>query len=238
MASYNYDKFSADEYDLSNFAGPKAGDKAPDALFTMADGSFRRLLDFSEEFLVVELGSVTCPLFQSRRKTMAQLSIHYSQVKFVVLYIREAHPGAEIKQHAQMQDKYFSAQQLDDGNGDLREVLVDDIEGHAHRAYGSYPNAVFIINRNGCVVFTSDWNDAHATGRALKLLLAGKPANVRSFFKPAHPKIGIETFKRSGKGAGLDFLKGFPILFWQNMIRRNLRVIMGKQPRVNPDSLC
>ncbi|MCF6326971.1 MAG: redoxin domain-containing protein [Devosiaceae bacterium] len=235
---YNYTSFSSDEYDLSKFAGPHAGDKAPDATFTMADGSSRQLLDFDEDFLVIEMGSVTCPLFQSRRKTMAQLSAQFKNVKFVVLYVREAHPGAKIRQHEVMGDKYSSAQKLDDGSGDLREVLVDDIEGHAHKLYGSYPNAVFVVNKNGCVVFTSDWNDANATGRALKLLLAGKPANVRSFFKPALPKVGIATFKRSGKGSALDFFKGLPVLFWQNMIKRNWRVITGKKPRVAPDSFC
>jgi len=238
MASYNYDSFSQDQYNLSSFAGPNPGEKAPDAVLLLPDGSSQRLLEFEGEFLVIEMGSVTCPLFQTRRKSMAQLSSTHKDASFVVLYVREAHPGAQIVQHEVMQDKIASACRLNDGSDDVRQVLIDDIDGTAHKAYGSYPNAVFIVNSNGCVVFASDWNDPQATGRALELLEAGKPANVRSFFKPAAPKIGMATFKLSGKGSGLDFLKSFPSLFWQNMIKRNLRVIRGKEPVVQPDSYC
>ena len=238
MPSYNYDSFSSDQYDLAKFSGPQLGGKAPDAVFDVAGGPSRRLLDFDEEFLVVETGSVTCPLFQSRRDTMAHLSTTHTKAKFVVMYVREAHPGAQIKQHKNMGDKISSAQKLDDGTGDLREVLVDDIDGSAHKAYGSYPNAVFIVNRNGCVVYMSDWNDPSATGAALELLENGKPANVKSLFKPASPAMGMKTFKQSGKGAAIDFLKSFPSLFWNNMVRRNWRVLTGRQVEVKPDSYC
>lgn len=238
MTSYNYDKFSSGQYDLANFSGPKLGEKAPDAIFTLADGSRKKLLDFDSDFLVIETGSVTCPLFQSRRGGMADLSINHPNVKFVVMYVREAHPGAQTKQHQCQKDKFGAAQKLDDNSGDLREVLVDDIDGSAHKAYGSYPNAVFIVNKNGCVVFSSDWNDPAATKAALKLLEAGRPANVRSMFKPATPSIGIKTFKISGKGAAPDFFKSLPSLMWKNLILRNFRVLTGRNPIVKPDSYC
>jgi len=238
MTDYNYDNFSHKEYDLSNFTGPLPGEKAPDAILQTPNGSPHRLLDFASEFLVIELGSVTCPLFQSRRKTMAGLSKAHPLIEFVVLYIREAHPGAKIRQHQSLKDKISNAQKLDDGSGDQREILVDDIKGSTHQAYGGFPNAVYIVNSNGCIVFSSDWNDAEATGKALELLLAGKAANVRSFFKPAKPGVGMKTFKQSGKGAGRDFLMGFPVLFWQNMIKRNWRVLWGKQALVKPNSHC
>lgn len=238
MASYNYEKFSSKEYDLSNFRGPVPGEKAPEAFFRMPDGSSRRLLDFSTDFLVIETGSVTCPLFQTRRAKMAHLTSTHDRASFVVLYVREAHPGALIKQHQVLGDKYTCAGLLDDGSKDLREVLVDDLEGTVHKAYGSYPNAVFIVNRNGCVVFASDWNDPNATAMALRQLEAGKSANVRSFFKPVHPPIGLLTFKRSGKGSAVDFFKSFPSLVWHNFVRRNWRVMWGRPPVVKPDSYC
>ncbi len=238
MVSYNYENFSSSRYDLGDFAGPAPGDRAPDAVLELADGSRRRLLDFEGDFLVIETGSVTCPLFQTRRKTMVRLSSEYENVDFVVLYVREAHPGARISQHREMTEKVACARRLDDGGGDRRLVLIDDMDGSVHKAYGGFPNAVFIVNRNGCVVFASDWNDPQATGQALKLLQEGKPADVRSFFKPVSPAVGVRTFRSSGRGSARDFFKGLPVLFWQNMIRRNLRVLAGGQPVAGPDVNC
>lgn len=238
MAPYNYDKFSSQEYDLSNFGGPKLGAKAPDGMVTTLDGVSRQLLAFDKDFLVVELGSTTCPLFQSRRDAMAGLVHQHPNASFVILYVREAHPGAKIRQHSTMEDKIGCARLIEDAEQEGREVRVDDIKGSAHKAYGGYPNAVFIINKNGCVLFRSDWNDPSATGKAFDLLEAGKPANVRSFFKPARPPIALETLRRNGKGAAPDFFKSLPSLIWQNLIRRNLRVLMGAEPIVQPDAQC
>lgn len=238
MPSYNYEKFSASEYELSVFRGPKLGAKAPDAKVETLDGASKQLLTFDGDFLVVELGSVTCPLFQSRRGTMADLVKRHPNSSFAILYIREAHPGAQIPQHQNMADKLVCARLVAEAADEGREVLVDDIEGTAHQAYGSYPNAVFIINKNGCVLFRSDWNDAAATGRALALLEAGKPAKVNSYFKPPKPPVAIATLRRNGKGAAIDFFKSLPVLFWQNLIMRNLRVLMGAEPVVRPDAQC
>ena len=239
MASYNYKNFSSKEYELSAFRGPRPGTKAPDAKVARLDGSFRQLLDFSGDFLVIELGSVTCPLFQSRRNGMAGLVKKHPNTEFVVLYVREAHPGALIPEHETMADKLDCATLVKNDNlQEGREVLVDDLEGSAHAAYGSYPNAVFIVNKQGCVLFCSDWNDPSATGKALDLLEKGKPALVRSIFKPARPPALIETLRRSGKGAAADFFKSLPMLIWHNVIRRNLRVLLGAQPHVPPDAQC
>ena len=44
MGDYNYGQFSADQYDLLNFAGPKPGEKCPDGEVEALDGSRHRLL--------------------------------------------------------------------------------------------------------------------------------------------------------------------------------------------------
>ena len=92
--AYNYRKFAASEYDISAFTGPAPGSKAPDFELTRPDGSKTRLLDFSGDFLVLETGSFTCPLYQGRRAGMATLAARFPGVTFRLLYVREAHPGA------------------------------------------------------------------------------------------------------------------------------------------------
>lgn len=40
-------------------------------------------------------------------------------------------------------------------------ILLDDIQGTAHLAYGLLPNMVYLIARDGTVVYKSDWTNAH-----------------------------------------------------------------------------
>lgn len=237
--SYNYENFDAKSYDLANFRGPKPGTRAPDFEVSKSDGGTKQLLGFETQFLVLEMGSLTCPLFQGRRPAMERLRQSQPDVTCVVLYVREAHPGASIGAHRSMDDKQSCAKRLAEAEGEARQILIDNIEGQVHNAYGGYPNSVFIINRNGCVVYASDWNDPKATKRALTKLIAGQPANdVRAFFKPVHPRVSLRVLGNGGKGSMSDFLRSFPRLIWNNLMLRNLRLLTGHAPVVAPDTRC
>lgn len=234
---YNYSQFSAKGYDLSNFRGPLPGTSAPDFSLALVDGGQARLLDFAGAFLVLEMGSLTCPLFQGRRSTMGALHDMHPDVSFAVLYVREAHPGQDIPAHGSAQDKHSCAAQLA-ADSEKRRVFVDDIEGTAHQAYGGYPNSVFIVNRNGCLVYASDWNNPAVTGRALSLLKSGKSVNLKAWFKPVRPSVSLKTLRAGGKGSMSDFLRGLPRLIWNNLVSRNIRLLRGKPVAVAPDTLC
>ncbi|WP_299347235.1 deiodinase-like protein [uncultured Maritalea sp.] len=237
MSDYNYAEFSTGDYNLDQFFGPRLGTKAPDFTLENANGHKVNLLDFKGDFLVLEMGSITCPLFQGRRETMSGLIEKHPHVDFSVLYVREAHPGKNIGAHQNIDDKKECANRLVN-DGERRRVLVDDFEGTVHGAYGSYPNAVFIINKNGCIVFRAYWNNPDATGRALSQLLAGKPANVKSYFRPVRPDIAIKTLRDGGKGSVVDFFKGLPFLIWKNLIRRNFLLAFNREPQIRPDIKC
>ncbi len=238
MHDYNYDAFSSDTYDLDRFVGPPTGTKAPDFELSDSQGNSVRLLDFKREFLVLEMGSITCPLFQSRRGGMSTAIKQFPQVDFSILYVREAHPGKNIPSHTTLDAKRACASRLHTSDGEARTLVIDDLDGTAHQAYGNYPNAVFIINKNGCIVFQSDWNNPNAVITALTELLAGRPASVKSYFRPALPWIALRTLKRGGPGSGTDFLRSLPVLIWKNLIRRNLRLWSSGQNTVQPDAKC
>ncbi|GLQ16708.1 deiodinase-like protein [Maritalea porphyrae] len=237
MAHYNYDEFSTNDYNLDQFNGPDLGHKAPDFALEDVAGNRVNLLDFEGDFLVLELGSITCPLFQGRRKSMRGLVEKHPNVVFAILYVREAHPGNRIGAHQDFSEKQACACKLT-ADGEGRRILIDDIEGTAHAAYGSYPNAVFIINRNGCVLFCADWNNPEATAKALDRLVQGKPAHVKSYFKPVRPDIAIKTLRASGEGSVADFFKGLPLLIWKNVIRRNFLLLLNREKKIAPDVRC
>lgn len=234
---YNYESFRAEDYDLVNFRGPMPGTPAPDFELATASGTSSRLLDFEGDFLVLEMGSLTCPLFQGRRKPMKKLHEVYPEIGFAVLYVREAHPGEMISAHKSDAEKQSCAGQLQ-RDGENRRILVDDVNGTVHEAYGGYPNSVFIINRNGCVVYASDWNNPTTTRRALSLLKAGQPANLKAWFKPVPPSVSLKILRAGGKGAMSDFFRGLPRLVWNNLVLRNIRLILGKGLGVAPDAKC
>ncbi|OUS06856.1 hypothetical protein A9Q96_08830 [Rhodobacterales bacterium 52_120_T64] len=238
MTEYNYDRFSTSHYTLDNFQGPAVGRKAQDFPMQTTDGARRQLLDFAGDFLVLEIGSITCPLYQSRRGKMKTLTDDYPHTSFAIMYVREAHPGEARSKHEDAEGKLANARALQFEDGEGRTILIDDLEGHAHVAYGSFPNAVFIINKKHCVVYYSDWNNPTATGRALVNLKAGKPAPGMGMFLPATPSIGIATLKNAGEGAGMDFLQGLPRLFWENLVKRNLRVLFRRPQPISPDMNC
>jgi len=238
MSDYGYERFTAQAYDLKTFTGPALGTKAPDFAVSLVDGTPRQLLEFDGQFLVLELGSVTCPLFQSRRGSMAQLVTAHPDVDFTILYVREAHPGAGVSQHKSIADKQACATRLARDDGENRLILLDDLAGTVHQAYGRYPNSVFILNRNHCVLFHADWNNPSATARALAALKAGRPAGGPGLFRPPLPPVAIKTLRRAGAGAATDFIKDLPNLIWNNIILRNLRLLGGRPQKVLPDHRC
>lgn len=238
MKNYNYDEFSANEYNLDSSQGPKLGSKAPNFEVLNLGGEITHLLDFAGSFLVLETGSITCPLFQGRRKKMASLVLEFPNVSFSVLYVREAHPGEKIPSHKSIEEKGDWARILRDKDKEQRAILLDDISGTVHSAYGSYPNAVFIINKNGCVVFESDWNSPSATRSALIQLTNGQAASTKSYFLPVSPIVAIKTLYRGGTVAFFDFILSLPKLIWKNLIRRNFLVLMNREQSVRPDTSC
>lgn len=234
---YNYQTFRAETYDLANFRGPLPGSKAPDFELALAAGGTSRLLEFDGDFLVLEMGSLTCPLFQGRRTPMKTLQDQNGTISFAVLYVREAHPGANIPAHETTAEKIGCAQRLLSDN-EPRRLLVDDIDGTAHQAYGGYPNSVFIINRNGCVIYAADWNNPQTTAKALEQIKAGQPVRVKAWFKPVTPSVSLRTLRAGGHGSMSDFLRGLPRLVWNNLVLRNIRLMRGKPLDVPPDAMC
>ncbi|SDX64446.1 TlpA family protein disulfide reductase [Roseicitreum antarcticum] len=237
MADYNYSEFSTTDYDFKNVHGPEIGDKAPDFALMTTEGDTKRLTDFTGDFLVLEMGSITCPLFQSRRGIMETLN-RQSGVSTAVLYVREAHPGADVPGHKSFDDKKACATRLKAEDGETRTVFVDGLEGEAHSAYGSMPNAVFIINRNGCVVYRSEWNNPSATRKAVAALIAGRAVTAKDYFRPAVPVTVFRTLSKAGKGSAADFFKGLPFLIWTNIIKRNLRLFFGRTRTGSARTTC
>lgn len=76
------------------------------------------------------------------------------------LYTREAHPGESVPHHDTFARKLEHARLLRDEIGISRPILVDDLDGTVHRAYGMLPNMTWVVDRGGRIVYRADWTSA------------------------------------------------------------------------------
>ena len=89
----------------------------------------------------------------------------------VFVYVREAHPGEYYPHHDSFARKLAHANAFRERFTVRRPILVDDVAGTAHRAFGRIPNMTYILGPSNRVVFRSDWTDPATVRTALEYLL-------------------------------------------------------------------
>ncbi|MGB3729140.1 MAG: deiodinase-like protein [Thermodesulfobacteriota bacterium] len=212
IAEYNYCNFKAEYYNFSEFKGAKPGEKALDFDAFGLDGEKVKLSDYFGTWLVLETGSFSCPMYVGNIQKMNQVAKEFPDVRFLVLYIREAHPGSSVPPHKSIEEKLDHAKRLPGEENEERTIIVDTIDGNAHKLYGSYPDAVYIINPEGTVVFRSDWTIA---SNVKEVLLQGRDEiHKRDHFEPGAPSIPLafRVLIRAGLNSLWDFTLGLPKL--------------------------
>jgi len=92
----------------------------------------------------------------------------------VFIYTREAHPGENVPHHGSFEGKLACAALLRDETGIGRDILVDDLAGTVHFAYGLMPNMTWVIGRGGRVAYKADWTSAANVEAFLERFLAAR----------------------------------------------------------------
>jgi hypothetical protein len=92
----------------------------------------------------------------------------------VFIYTREAHPGENVPHHDSFGRKLACASLLAEDAGIGRDILVDDLDGTVHRAYGLMPNMTWVIGRGGQVAYKANWTSAANVEAFLGRFLAGR----------------------------------------------------------------
>jgi peroxiredoxin len=215
-ATYNYPAFNfavADgTFERFLSAAPQLGAVAPNFELPDLEGRHHRLADWRGQPIVIEFGSYTCPIFCGHSPAMEQLAATHPEVAFVVVYTREAHPGERVPGHATVADKARLARRLVEDDKIGRLVLVDDLDGTVHRAYGSVWDAVFVLDSAGNVVLRRVWNDPGHLDVTLQALRAGERVRAESTdMSPPATRAGFgHGLLRGGRQAVLDFYQSAP----------------------------
>ncbi|ASU85926.1 hypothetical protein CDO52_26795 [Nocardiopsis gilva YIM 90087] len=217
-AAYNYAHFSLAHRTMDMLGGVRVGDPLPDFTATRLDGAEVRARDYLGTPIVLETGSVTCPMYVGRVQPMNALAYRYPEAEFLVLYTREAHPGARIGAHRTAAQKAAGARVVAEHDRESRTILIDDLQGSAHRQLGAMPNTVHVIAPDGTIAYRSIWNDPETVEQVVRDLLRGKaPAQHPARFRPAGLPTLLRVLRRAGRGALRDFAKEAPKIAWLHL---------------------
>lgn len=131
------------------------------------------------------------------------------------VYTREAHPGEKVPHHDSMEVKLAHARLLRDEVGIRRPILIDTLDGAAHRAYGALPNMTYVITRGGRIGYKADWTRVVTVEAYLERLLTARrrPAGValapfrteQLEYRETDPEAFLARLRRNGDRAVEEF---------------------------------
>ncbi|MAI10929.1 MAG: hypothetical protein CBD27_00130 [Rhodospirillaceae bacterium TMED167] len=214
--TYNYSRFRMSVYELGYFPGPKAGEQV-DYGYVLTDlsGNTVNLEDYKGKWLVIESGSLTCPMYVKNVKPYAKLKEKHPDVEWLVVYVREAHPGERAAQATSIEEKINYARRSRDDYGETRPIAVDTVDGKWHHDWGLLPNTVYVINPQGMVVYRADWSFARNVDRVLQ---NRDKINTNEHIPiiGAAPWITIPVTLKGGWIALFDILIIFPKVYYEH----------------------
>jgi hypothetical protein len=105
-------------------------------------------------------------------------------VRSVFIYTREAHPGEHCPHHRSIEDKRRNASAFREQFNIRRPILLDDLRGSAHYAFGLLPNMTWIIGRGGFIHYKSSWTSPPDVADALEAIIDFQTNRVRQQWIP------------------------------------------------------
>ena len=211
---YNNEHFTVKEYDWDVFGGPSAGEQFVDCeLYDLETGNKVKFSDFKGQWVVLETGSSTCSMYTKNIPDMKNMEEEYPDVKFLLIYVREAHPGERLGAHKNWEEKLAAAKLVKPRYNEHRQVLVDGVDGEFHRQYGMMPNILYVIRPDGTIHYRCNW----ATADDLRSALADREnlhtyenADVNKLKAARGLYTTIRTMWTGGFVSLFDFMKASP----------------------------
>ena len=117
--------------------------------------------------MVLETGSSTCSMYTKNIPDMKGIEEEFPDVKFLMIYVQEVHPGECLGAHKNWEEKLAAAKLVKPRYSEHRQVLVDGAEGEFHRQYGMMPNIIYVIRPDGTIHYRCNWATANDLRSAL-----------------------------------------------------------------------
>ncbi len=196
---------------------PEPGDVMPAFDPPTTDGGRARTHDFVDRKpLLLITGSLTCPMTASSNPKLKRLHKRFdTEIAFVMLHVREAHSGERYDQPESFAMKLEHARALKRRDRLPWPVIVDDVDGTAHRMLDEKPNAVYLTDRSGRIVYRGLWaGDTEGLAQVLESVAQGQqPSECESRrLVPMTEGVGVmhDMVRRSGPRAQADIWRAAP----------------------------
>jgi len=197
---------------------PGPGDRVPEFDLPTVDGGRFRASDLAGPALLI-FGSSTCPVTDNAAPGLNELYQRFGKrVRFVMVNVREAHPGKAFPQPRTPDAKMAHAKRLRNLHRFEFEVAVDDVDGTLHRALSPKPNSAYVLGAGGTILFRAQWaNDTKALAAALEAIVASKSPRRSQSGGMVTPMLRMfrniaPALDRAGAGAWADMWRVAPPL--------------------------
>lgn len=160
-ATYRFMRFSREllKRGLQFPTGPEPGEPFPAFEVRDLSGAVATKETFHGRPALITLASITCPMTAAAAPVLRKLHREFgARVEFATLYVREAHPGERFPQADGAERKLAHARRLRERDQLPWRVLVDGVDGELHRALGGHPNAAYLLDVNGNLVYRVLWS--------------------------------------------------------------------------------
>lgn len=205
----------------------RVGVMAPDFEAPTVEGRVIRLQDLrGKRHVVLMMGSITSPMCVIAIPAMNRLygELGGQGIDFYLVYTKESHPGERYPHHTSLDQKVAHARDLQRLEGVRFPILVDSLDGRIHRSYGPWPTSLFVIHRDGRLVYRSTMASPGELEQYLEELIASDSLTVSSERVPhlgyaerlveheAEQEAHRRVYARAGPKAFEDYWKVFPAL--------------------------
>lgn len=197
---------------------PRPGERLPEFDLPTTDGGRIRSGDFSgKKPLLLITGSYSCPMTASSNPILKRLYQEFgADIEFLLLHVREAHPGEHRQQPRNISEKMEHARALQRRDRLPWPIAVDDTNGTVHRALDEKPNAVYLTDKRGVIVYRGLWaGDETGLAPALRCVAEGctpRQQDSQRRFNAMAMGVGKmqEMVRQSGPRAEWDLWRSAP----------------------------
>ncbi|MGD0768034.1 MAG: deiodinase-like protein [Tepidisphaeraceae bacterium] len=161
-------------------SGPDVGSPVPDVRMIELNGHAFTPSKYRGHVLVLEFGSMSCPVFRQHAQEMETLkTAEGPRAFFMIVYTREAFPAGD-KDVQRNKDEGISVPQattLDERKAEAQEaqrelritipMAVDSMDDAVANAYGTFPNGAIVIGKDGTIAARQQWTNPDTLREAI-----------------------------------------------------------------------
>ena len=199
--------------------------EAPDFALPDLGGKTGRLSSYRKNSNVVLIfGSVTCGATATQVRTgKPSIRALYARYKkkgfeFFLVYTKEPHPGENILQPTTIEERVKNAVRLKQEEKVNFPILIDTPNNAVRNAYRGWANGIFVVNKDGVLVFRSSWTHGPELAQVLYDLHTWEKAQARNELVRVcyserlvgllrNKKISASVHRRAGTQAAQDFVQ-------------------------------